>query len=235
MQTRELPFVRGMFDAIAPRYDLLNRLLSLRQDVRWRKRMVAGMTIPDAGRVLDVASGTGDVAIEISHRKGPRVKVIGIDFSAGMLRLAQEKIRRHRSATIFLTAADALALPFGDAAFHAVTIAFGIRNIQDKGSALKEFRRCLVPGGMLQVLELATPQPQRLRDAYLAYFQKVLPLIGRLFSRHAFAYSYLPESVSRFPTATTFIHLLEGSGFDRVTCQRLSLGIANLFIGHKPL
>jgi ubiquinone/menaquinone biosynthesis C-methylase UbiE len=147
MQNRELPFVREMFDSIAPRYDLLNRLLSLRQDVVWRKKMVSSMALPDKGRVLDVACGTGDVAMEIVRQKGPLVKVTGIDFSPGMLRLARNKISRNPTPAIGLLAGDALALPFGEASFHAVTIAFGIRNIQDKKAALKAFYDSLLPGG----------------------------------------------------------------------------------------
>lgn len=234
MENRELPFVREMFDSIAPRYDLLNRLLSLRQDVLWRKKMVSAMALPGNGRVLDVACGTGDVAMEICRQKGPRAKVAGIDFSPGMLKLAREKIRRREDPAISLLAGDALALPFGQGTFHAVTIAFGIRNIQDKAGALNAFHRCLKPGGMLLVLELATPKNSRLREAYLAYFKRVLPLIGRLFSRHRFAYTYLPDSVSRFPSPGAFMTIMEQAGFSHVTCRRLTLGIANLFVGEKP-
>ena len=234
MESRELPFVREMFDSIAPRYDLLNRLLSLRQDVVWRKNMVSAMVIPENGRVLDVACGTADVAMEICRQKGPLVKVTGIDFSPGMLRLAQEKVRQNQNAAIALLAGDALALPFGAASFHAMTIAFGIRNIQDKAGALKAFYEGLMPGGMVLVLELATPKKSRLRDAYLAYFQKVLPLIGRLFSKHSFAYSYLPDSVARFPTSDVFMKIMADAGFSHITCRRLSLGIANLFVGVRP-
>jgi len=234
MESRELPFVREMFDSIAPRYDLLNRLLSLRQDVVWRKKLVSVMAIPESGHVLDVACGTGDVAMEICRQKGPLVKVTGIDFSPGMLRLAQAKIRRNQDMAISLLAGNALALPFGDASFHAVTIAFGIRNIQDKAGALRAFYESLMPGGMLLVLELATPKKTRLRDAYLAYFQKVLPTIGRLFSKHSFAYSYLPDSVSRFPATDVFMAIIVEAGFSDVTCRRMTLGIANLFVGVKP-
>lgn len=233
MQRRELPFVREMFDSIAPRYDLLNRLLSLRQDVAWRKKMVSAMPLPGNGQVLDVACGTGDVALEIVRQKGPRVKVTGIDFSPGMLDLAKEKIRRDETAAISLLAGNALRLPFRNDTFHAVTIAFGIRNIQNKAAALKAFYDCLVPGGRVLILELATPRKTRLRDAYLAYFQKVLPLIGRLFSRHRFAYSYLPDSVARFPTSDVFMPIMASAGFDKITCRRLTLGIANLFVGVK--
>jgi demethylmenaquinone methyltransferase / 2-methoxy-6-polyprenyl-1,4-benzoquinol methylase len=233
METKELPFVREMFDRIAPRYDLLNRLLSLRQDVRWRKKMVSAMAIPDGGRVLDVACGTGDVALEIRRQKGPRVHVIGIDFSASMLGQAREKTRHHPVGTISLVTGDALALPLKSASVHAITIAFGIRNIQNKALALEAFYQSLAPGGMLLVLELATPQKSRLRDLYLAYFQKVLPLIGRIFSHHHFAYSYLPESVARFPAPERFMDLMHSAGFSRVTCRRLTLGVANLFVGVK--
>ena len=234
MESRELPFVREMFDRIAPRYDLLNRLLSLRQDVAWRKKLVEVMVIPQNGQVLDVACGTGDVAMEICRQKGPRVTVTAIDFSPGMLRYAKDKIGRNPNRTISLLAGDALAMPFGKASFHAVTIAFGIRNIQDKARALKAFHESLLPGGMVLVLELATPKNTRLRNAYLAYFRKVLPTIGRLFSKHNFAYSYLPDSVSRFPPPELFMKMIAGAGFTRVTCHRLTLGIANLFVGVKP-
>jgi demethylmenaquinone methyltransferase/2-methoxy-6-polyprenyl-1,4-benzoquinol methylase len=223
-----------MFDNIAPRYDLLNRVLSLRQDVAWRKKMVSTMTIPETGRALDVACGTGDVALEIVRQKGPGVKVTGIDFSPGMLDLAQKKINRGKDETISLLAGNALRLPFRNDTFDAVTIAFGIRNIQDKAAALKSFCDCLVPGGRVLILELATPRQTRIRDAYLAYFQKVLPAIGRLFSRHRFAYSYLPDSVARFPTTDVFMSIMADAGFDRITCRRLTLGIANLFVGIRP-
>jgi demethylmenaquinone methyltransferase/2-methoxy-6-polyprenyl-1,4-benzoquinol methylase len=234
MEDRELPFVREMFDSIAPRYDLLNRLLSMRQDVVWRKKMVAAMNIPANARVLDVACGTGDVMLEIRRLKRPRVTVIGMDFSGNMLALAKEKIRGGAGGEPFLMAGNALMPPFRPAAFHAVTIAFGIRNIQDKIGVLQAFHEILKPGGMALILELATPGPSRLRDAYLAYFQKVLPLIGRLFSKHNFAYTYLPDSVSRFPAPDKFMEMMKTAGFTQVFCRRLTLGIANLFVGTKP-
>jgi demethylmenaquinone methyltransferase/2-methoxy-6-polyprenyl-1,4-benzoquinol methylase len=233
MQNRELPFVRDMFDSIAPRYDLLNRLLSLRQDVVWRKHLVSAMAIPGNGRVLDVACGTGDVVLEVLRFKGEQMRVVGIDFSAGMLRLARDKLRRHAAAGAMLLAGDALALPFGRACFHAVTIAFGIRNIQNKSGALKAFHECLKPGGMLLVLELAAPQKGLLRAAYMAYFKRLLPRIGRLFSKHTFAYSYLPDSVSRFPAPAVFMEMMTRAGFSRVARKRLTLGAANLFIGYR--
>lgn len=235
MENRELPYVREMFDSIAPRYDLLNRVLSLRQDVRWREKMASAMALPETGHVLDVACGTGDVALEICRQRGPHVRVTGIDFSPGMLVLARKKILGKPSPAISLLAGNALNLPFRDRTFHAVTIAFGIRNIQDKAGALKAFYRCLKPTGMLLVLELATPKASSgLRNVYLAYFQKILPLIGRSLSKHRFAYSYLPDSVSRFPAPDAFMALMADAGFSRIACQRLTLGIANLFVGIKP-
>ncbi|QTA84665.1 Ubiquinone/menaquinone biosynthesis methyltransferase family protein [Desulfonema magnum] len=171
MKNMELPFIKDMFEAIAPRYDLLNRLLSLRQDVYWRRLMVSVMELPDNGKVLDVACGTGDVAFEILRQKGLGIRVFGVDFSPGMLVLAKNKIRDAISCpgfskpsefgkypNIYLIAGNAFHLPFKKETFDAITIAFGIRNIRDKLSALKVFHDSLKPGGMLFVLELATPR-----------------------------------------------------------------------------
>ncbi len=234
METRELPFIREMFNSIAPRYDLLNRLLSLRQDVHWREKMVSRMVVPQHGRILDVACGTGDVVLEIRRQKGPETMVTGVDFSPEMLALAKEKVLPKTSRSIFLLVGDALAMPFSKPLFHAVTIAFGIRNIQDRAKALKNFHEILLPGGMVLVLELATPKKGRLYEAYMTYFQRVLPIIGRVFSRHAFAYNYLQESVARFPGPDEFMEIMVQAGFTNVTCTRLTLGVANLFIGVKP-
>lgn len=235
MERRELPFIRQMFDSIAPRYDLLNRLLSLRQDVAWRNALVSAMALPDNGRVLDVACGTGDVAAAVCRRMGPTVRVVGIDFSIGMLVRAKTKIERIPNGAVTLVAGDALALPFKKATFHTVTIAFGIRNIQDKPAALRAFYKSLTPGGRLLVLELANPRRGGWGDLYLAYFRKILPRIGRLFSNHTFAYTYLPDSVARFPAAVDFMALMAAAGFERIACRRLTLGIANLFVGVRPV
>lgn len=234
MKNRELPFIRAMFDHIAPYYDLLNRLLSLRQDVRWRKKMVAAVTVPEGGRVLDVACGTGDVILEMIRRKGFGIRVVGLDFSPNMLAIARKKIRSAGSAGV-LVAADALALPIAPASVHAITMAFGIRNIQNKANVLKAFYNCLKPGGRLVVLELSTPSPPVLRELYMAYFQKVLPAVGRLFSKHSYAYTYLPESVTRFPPAGRFMDMMRAAGFSQVSCQSLTLGIARLFVGEKDI
>jgi len=231
----ELPFIRDMFESIAPRYDLLNRLLSLRQDVYWRRAMVSEMDIPRNADVLDVACGTGDVAIEILRQKDHGVRVFGVDFSPGMLILAKEKIavKKKISDNIFLNAGDAFYLPFKKKTFDAVTIAFGIRNIQDKLTVLKCFYDSLKPGGMLLVLELATPSERGLLSFYLFYFKKILPLIGWFFSKNLMAYQYLPDSVVHFPKPDRFAAIMESAGFSNVRWKKLTLGTAVLYIGYK--
>ncbi|MBT8341857.1 MAG: bifunctional demethylmenaquinone methyltransferase/2-methoxy-6-polyprenyl-1,4-benzoquinol methylase UbiE [Desulfatitalea sp.] len=234
MNPGELPFVRDMFDAIAPRYDLLNHVLSLRQDVYWRRAMVAALKLAPEARVLDVACGTADVGLEIVRQTGSRVKVVGVDFAPQMLRSAKAKqclIATHPS--IGLTAADAFQLPFAPGGFDAVTIAFGIRNIQNKIEVLNCFHRQLRPGGRLAVLELATPEQGVMRQCYLLYFSRLLPLLGRLVSRHRFAYAYLPESVAKFPPVGRFVGMMQKAGFDQVRYRPLTLGIAVLFVGTK--
>ena len=231
----ELPFVKEMFESIAPRYDFLNRLLSLRQDVQWRKKMVASLNIPPMGRVLDVACGTGDVAFEIFRQKGSSVTVCGVDFSVNMLSLAAAKAAGGRTAAgkAHYLAGDAFDLPFREGGFDALTIAFGIRNIMDKETVLAAFYRQLKPGGQLLVLELATPEHPLLTRLYLLYFQRLLPLVGGLFSRNRHAYTYLPESVLRFPRARDFAAMMRRTGFDRVRWRSLTFGIANLYVGVK--
>ncbi len=159
MKNVELPFVKEMFEQIAPRYDLLNRLLSCRQDVYWRRMMVSEIKVPAGASLLDVACGTGDVVLEIMRQKGSSVKVYGIDFSTSMLMLARNKIKNtHAGSNINLISGNALNLPFKAETFDAVTIAFGIRNIIDKLSALQVFYDALTSNGMLVVLELAFPR-----------------------------------------------------------------------------
>ena len=232
MKDREFKFVREMFDNIAPRYDFLNRLLSLRRDVYWRRALVESLELTSGGTVLDAACGTADVALEIVRSSFGRVEVVGIDFAPEMLRLATAKIR---SKPISLVAADAFDMPFNKAGFSAVTMAFGIRNIQNKATILQQFRQQLKPGGRVAILELVTPTRGPARSAYLFYFNTLLPLIGRFFSKHNFAYRYLPESVANFPTAPEFATLMRRCGFTNVRYRELTLGIAVLFVGDKPL
>ncbi len=228
----ELPFIQGMFDAIAPRYDFLNRLLSLRRDVYWRRVMAAELASAGCRRVLDAACGTGDAALEIADRCG--CKAVGTDFSRRMLSLARNKIRsRGRADAVRLVAGDALALPFKPETFDAVTIAFGIRNIMDRASALKGFHAALRPGGAVAVLELSAPRSGSLASAYLLYFTRALPKVGALFSRHVSAYQYLPDSVASFPAPEDFAAQIRAAGFRNVRWRPLTLGVVVLYIGYK--
>ncbi len=237
MKNAELPFIRDMFDAIAPAYDLLNRLLSLRQDVWWRRAMVSAMDIRSDAVVLDVACGTGDVAFEILRQKGPEVTVFCVDFSPAMLALAREKVSAFtlpKPSSIHLLAGNAFHLPFREDTFDAITIAFGIRNIQDKLSVLNIFQNCLKPGGMLLVLELAVPpKGSFLSSLYHLYFKHALPLIGWLFSKNLDAYQYLPASVANFPKAEVFSGIMRSAGFSDIRWRNLTMGVANLYVGFK--
>lgn len=235
MNQAELPFIRKMFDRIAPHYDALNRLLSARQDVRWRRELASRLDLKPTERILDVACGTGDVALEINRLGGGTLRVVGVDFAVGMLRLARSKIHASRSdGAIALAAADALALPFAPESFDAVTIAFGIRNISNKAAALDSFHSRLKPGGRLAVLELTTPQSGVLRALYLFYFKRLLPLVGRFVSRHKFAYTYLPDSVAHFPSPENFAAMIRQAGFTNIRYRQLTGGVATLFLARKP-
>lgn len=193
--------VRGMFASIAPRYDLLNRLLSLGLDQRWRRGMVRHLPpLAPGDRVLDLCTGTGDVAITLERAVPPGAHVHASDFCEPMVALAPAKCRDLSPAPAFLVA-DVLALPYGDARFSAVTVAFGLRNVQDPVAGLAEMARVLRPGGRLLVLEFSRPPGRLFARFYRFYFFKVLPLIGRVLSGSEIdAYRYLPESVWAFPT-----------------------------------
>lgn len=234
MNSNELDFVREMFDRIAPRYDFLNRLLSLRQDVYWRKTTVAALDLSPGSHVLDVACGTADVGIEVKRQFGDQVKVVGIDFSPEMLRLAKPKVTQMDGGqSVELAAADAFDLPFQPGGFDVITMAFGIRNIQDKEALLKCFWEQLKPKGRLAILELGTPTHGLARSAYLFYFNRLLPFVGRFFSKHNFAYTYLPRSVARFPAANEFARMMRRAGFRQVRYRSLTSGITVLFVGDK--
>ena len=235
MKRNELDFVRRMFDGISPHYDFLNRLLILRQDIYWRRTLVSALGLVSGARVLDAACGTADVGLEILRRFKGDVRVIGVDFAPRMLHRAIAKIKKAPfGSCIQLAAADAFRLPFGPGQFDAVTMAFGIRNIQNKQVVLNAFNRQLKPGGRLAILELGTPTTNPMRQAYLLYFQRLLPLIGRFFSKHRFAYTYLPESVARFPAPAEFSAMMRRAGFVNIRYRPLTGGITVLFVGDKP-
>ena len=221
--------IRGMFAAVAPRYDLLNRLLSLRQDVRWRRRMTAALGAAPPGPVLDLATGTGDVALAISRRR-----VTGVDFCVDMLALAAAKARRRRRA-IRWVAADGLALPFPASAFAAVTVAFGVRNFADLGTGLAEIRRVLLPGGVLAILEFQPPRRRAVRAALRAWNRLVLAPLGSLLSGDPAAYAYLPASVDTFPDAGALARAVQAAGFGLDGSRELSGGIVALTVARAPL
>lgn len=231
----ELDFIQGMFDRIAPKYDFLNRMLSLRQDVRWRREMVEAAGLTDGAAALDAACGTCDVALEIEKRKKGSCRIIGVDFSLKMLFTGARKAARTAGrGRIELAAGDALHLPFKKESFDAVFIAFGIRNIMDRKAALENFRRVLTNGGRVVVLELTTPSAGLMRSLYFTYFRHILPMIGRLFSRSRSAYSYLPESVLAFPSSEEFAAVMQKAGFTGIRWKPMTFGIVTLFVGDKP-
>ncbi|MEA1968904.1 MAG: bifunctional demethylmenaquinone methyltransferase/2-methoxy-6-polyprenyl-1,4-benzoquinol methylase UbiE [Thermodesulfobacteriota bacterium] len=230
----ELNFIKEMFDTIAPKYDFLNRFLSMRQDVRWRREMVSAAEVAKNSRVLDVACGTCDVALEIRKQTRESTKIVGIDFSPGMLALGKKKISaKGKAYKIDLTAGNALALPFNDKIFNAVFIAFGIRNIMDRKGALSAFYNALEQGGKLAVLELTTPEQGFFKKLYMLYFKKILPLLGGLFSKNARAYEYLPASVIKFPDPPEFVQIMKQAGFNEIQWKRMTFGIVTLFVGTK--
>lgn len=234
MINSELDFIKDMFDSIAPKYDFLNRFLSLRQDVRWRRELVMAAEIPDNSRVLDAACGTCDVALEIKKQKKGACQIVAADFSPGMLTLGKKKIsEKGNHGTIHLIAGNALALPFKKDSFDAVFIAFGIRNIMDRKAALTAFHRSLKKGGKVAILELTTPQKGIIKEVYMFYFKKILPALGTIFSKNSGAYHYLPASVVKFPSPPEFAGIMRQAGFSEIKWKRMTFGVVTLFAGTK--
>lgn len=226
--------ISGMFDAIARRYDLLNRLLSAGLDRRWRARAVDELGLKAHDVLLDVCTGTADVALTAFVRGEGVARAVGIDFSHEMLRRGLAKVRRARlDNRVTLVRADATRIPLPDASVDAATIAFGIRNVQEPERACRELARVLRPDGRLAVLEFGLPSRPLVRRAYLAYATHLLPRVGRLVSRHSSAYAYLPESVGRFPPPEAFGALLQQSGFPHVRIVPLTLGIVYLYLARR--
>lgn len=226
--------IREMFDAIAPRYDLLNRLLSLGIDRRWRTFAVGCLEIPENGRVLDLATGTGDVALEVARRTPDSVQIVGEDFTQAMLVRGREKIDQSPFAErIFLVNAPCEAIAHPAQVFDGVTIAFGIRNVVDRAAGLREMWRVLKPGGRVVILEFSTPRNVLFKKLYYFYFRRLLPLIGGLFSTRS-AYQYLPDSVLEFPTREDFKAMMAGAGFVDTRHFDRTGGIATVYVGEKP-
>jgi demethylmenaquinone methyltransferase / 2-methoxy-6-polyprenyl-1,4-benzoquinol methylase len=218
-----------MFDSIAPRYDLLNHLLSAGMDRRWRNTAIDALALPAGARVLDLCTGTADLALAATARV-PGARVLGVDFSSEMLRRGLPKVANQ---PIQLVRGDAACIPAGSGSADAVTIGFGIRNVADPGAALLEIARVLRPGGRLAILEFGEPRIPGIRTLYRWYFQYLLPLIGRLVSKHQSAYSYLPASVGTFPPPPEFARRIAAAGFSQVEAVPLTFGIVYLYVATR--
>lgn len=223
-------YVRRMFNAIARKYDFLNHLLSFGFDIYWRRFAINKLNLSDFERIVDIACGTGDFSL--SAYKKRKVKIVGVDVSVNMLKIFAEKAKRERVNGLSLLCAEAESLPFKENVFDICLVAFGVRNFSSLEKGLKEIYRVLEDGGKLAVLEFSLPKPP-LRQIYLFYFRKVLPVIGKIISRHDNAYTYLPESVLRFPEGMDFVKILNEVGFKRVKMWRLTFGIVTLYIAYK--
>ena len=222
-----------MFDAIAPRYDFLNHVLSAGMDRGWRDRAVDALSLSSGARVLDLCTGTGDLAIAIVHRASGAT-VVGIDFAGEMVRLARVKVTAAAlDRRIRLVRGDATSIPLPDGSCDAATIAFGIRNVAEPQRALAELARVIKPGGRLAILEFGEPRIPGIRTLYSWYFRYLLPLIGRLVSNHQSAYSYLPASVGAFPPPSEFSRVLAATGFSHVRAVPLTFGIVYLFTAER--
>ncbi len=223
-------YVRGMFTAIAPRYDLLNHVLSLNVDRRWRRQAVGLLEWERAPRgvYLDLCAGTLDLAATLAGRPGFAGRVVGVDFVLPMLELG-----RGKSSRVEPLNGDALELPFADASFDGATVGFGVRNLADLDAGLREAARVLRPGARLVILEFTTPRFWPLKAMYLFYFRRILPWIGRLVSKHTTAYTYLPESVLSFPGPDELAVKMNTAGFEGVQYRLLFGGICALHAGTR--
>ena len=226
-------YVRTVFEQIAPRYDLLNHLLSLNIDRLWRRRALRALgwsAVPD-GRYLDLCAGTLDVGAELSRQRGFAGFIVGADFAVPML---QAGLGKAPSTSLAPVAADAQALPLGDGSMHGAVVAFGIRNVASLDRGLAEAHRVLRSGGRFVILEFTTPRSAIVRTLYHVYFHHLLPLVGGMISGHRTAYKYLPRSVAHFPAEPVLARRMQDAGFVDVRWESLSLGIAAIHVGVKP-
>lgn len=225
--------VSKMFDNIAPKYDLLNRVLSLGIDTIWRKKMIAKLENLQPKKVLDVATGTADVALEI-HKQLKSEKITGVDISHEMLEVGRDKIaKKGLSDTITLDLGDSENLPYDNESYDAITAAFGVRNFENLEKGLAEMYRVIRPGGKIVILEFSRPTMFPFKQLYNFYFKNILPTIGKLTSKDNRAYTYLYESVQVFPDGENFLKVLDKTGFKNNELERLTLGICTIYTGVK--
>jgi demethylmenaquinone methyltransferase/2-methoxy-6-polyprenyl-1,4-benzoquinol methylase len=226
--------ISGMFDAIAGRYDFLNHFLSAGIDKRWRTRAIRSLALSGRESVLDLCSGTADLAIAAVRATPSAARVVGVDFSSEMLRFGQRKLVKDRlTDRITLVRGDAMRIPLADGSVDAVTIGFGIRNVERLEVASAELHRVLKPGGRLAILEFAMPDVPVFRELYWWYATRVLPRIGRALSRNDFAYSYLPASIRTFATPEQLVKILRQAGFREIAPIRLMLGSVILYTARR--
>lgn len=224
--------VAHMFDNISSKYDLLNHVLSLGIDIIWRKKAIRLLKKDQPKLILDIATGTGDFAIEALALNPD--KVIGVDISEGMLEMGRKKmIKRGLSEKIELKSGDSEQLPFDDNMFDAIIVAFGVRNFEHLEKGLGDMYRVLKPGGKAVILEFSKPQAFPFKQIYQFYFSWILPKIGRLVSKDNAAYTYLPESVQAFPDGKKFTAILDKLGYQNTLCKSLTLGISSIYVGTK--
>ncbi|HNR19334.1 MAG TPA: bifunctional demethylmenaquinone methyltransferase/2-methoxy-6-polyprenyl-1,4-benzoquinol methylase UbiE [Bacteroidia bacterium] len=224
--------VKTMFDSIALKYDLLNKILSAGIDKAWRKKLVKLLSKNNPQLILDVATGTADLAIAVSSLK-PQ-KITGIDISPKMLQIGEKKIKKmHLEEMIDLKVGDAENLPFTENMFDAVCVAFGVRNYENLEVGLKEINRVLKPGGEVFILEFSRPQVFPVKQIYNFYSKRILPVIGKKISGDDSAYKYLPDSVNAFPYGNNFLNILSGCGFTQNKLKSLTFGIASIYMGKK--
>lgn len=224
--------VSQMFDNISPKYDLLNRLLSAGIDVSWRKKAIDQLVAMKPQKMLDVATGTGDLAIEASRLK-PQ-EIIGIDISEGMLSFGKEKMKKlGLDHMIHLEVGDSERIQFDDNTFDAVTVSFGVRNFENLEKGLSEILRVLKPGGKLVVLEFSKPTTFPIKQLFGFYSRFILPTIGKMISKDQSAYTYLPESVEAFPEGKNFLNILNKVGYTESTQKKLTFGISSIYTGIK--
>lgn len=227
--------VQEMFGQIAPRYDLMNHVLSAGIDIRWRRKVVSLLRLDLDRPVLDCCTGTGDLALMLAEKAAGRFSVVGSDFCAPMLKLADEKGAKSEIETqIEFIQADSQALPFDENTFQAVTVAFGLRNVQDTDQGISEMLRVCVPGGQVCVLEFSKPTLPGFSHAYQFYFKHVLPRVGQAFAKNnQDAYDYLPNSVMEFPSGQALADRMTEHGLTNVKVIPLTMGIASIYIGDK--
>lgn len=224
--------VKGIFNDIAPKYDLLNHLLSMNIDKGWRRKAMKCLGEKEKGYLLDVACGTGDFSIA-AHRAGVR-QVTGIDISENMVEVGRRKIQEAGlSEKIDLRTGDSEKMEFADATFDAVTVAFGVRNFEHLNLGLQEMQRVLKPGGKVIILEFSMPERFPMKQMYKFYFRYILPTVGGWISGNKGAYTYLPESVMKFPQGREFLDIMAACGFVGATQKKLSFGIASLYVATK--